>query len=183
MNLIDSKAITIYGASNENIDNRYKDSAYQLGRLIALSGRSLVCGGGRAGIMRAAIDGATDAGGKTIGVLPEFMIDRQWQHPGLSKMIVTDNMHQRKQTMAELSCAVIACPGGCGTLEELLEMITWRQLGLYKGNVIILNTLDYYRPLIEMFEKSGREGFMRPFDKPLWYVASTPEEAIGLIEK
>lgn len=173
------RAICIYGASEENINPAYKDAAFRLGQLIAESGHPLICGGGRRGLMRAAIDGALSAGGDAIGVLPRFMVDKEWQHPALSQMITTPDMHSRKNTMASLSIAAIALPGGVGTFEELLEIITWRKLGLYKGRVIILNTLNYYDPLIQMLRKSAGQGFTSLAETPdLWEEAETPEDAI-----
>lgn len=177
---IENNAIVVYGASSENIDPQYKQAAFRLGQLIARAGHPLVCGGGKAGLMKAAIDGAIDAEGKTIGVLPQFMVDNAWQHPGLTEMIATPDMHTRKQTMARMSIAAIACPGGCGTFEELLEIITWRQLNLYRGQVVILNTLGYYNPLIEMLRASVAQGFMRSDHTRLWQVAETPEQAIEM---
>ena len=174
------KAIVVYGASSENINPQYKEAAYRLGQLIAERGATLISGGGKAGIMKASIDGATSVGGETIGVLPGFMVARDWQHPSLSKMIETETMHKRKETMASLSTAAIACPGGCGTFEELMEIITWRQLNLYKGNVVILNTNNYYGPLLEMLQRTVDEGFMRGDHTGLWSVASTAEEAVDM---
>ncbi len=175
-----TKAITVYGASSEDIDAVYKNDAFRLGELIACAGKTLVCGGGKAGLMKAAIDGALSRGGHTIGVLPEFMVARNWQHPGLSEMISTPDMHTRKSSMARMSMAAIACPGGCGTFEELMEIITWRQLNLYHGQVVILNTAGYYAPLIEMLERTIERGFMRGDHTGLWSVASTPEEAVEM---
>lgn len=174
------KAIVVYGASSEHIDPAYKEAAYELGRLIALSDIAVVCGGGRAGLMKAAIEGAVEAGGCAIGVLPQFMVDRQWQHPRLTRMVATPDMHSRKSAMAGMSMAAIACPGGCGTFEELLEMITWRQLGLYHGPVVILNTAGYYDPLIEMLDRSIEQGFRRGDHRQLWHVADTPAMALEL---
>ena len=122
----EARAIVVYGASSEDIKQEYKDAARETGKLIAEAGCALVCGGGRQGLMKAAIDGALDAGGEAIGVLPQFMIDNNWQHPGLTRMIATASMHERKHTMAMMAVAAIACPGGCGTFEELLEIITSR---------------------------------------------------------
>lgn len=172
--------ITVYGASSDRIDSCYTDAARTLGRLIAEAGRPLVCGGGRKGIMGAAIEGAIAAGGEAVGVIPQFMVDRSWHNPALSRMIVTDGMHPRKRTMAQLSVAAIACPGGIGTFEELTEIITWRELGLWHGNIVILNTRDYYGPLLEMLDKASRLNFMRSPAGTLWSVASTPEEAVRL---
>ncbi len=173
-------AITVYGASSENIDPAYKQAAFELGQLIAQAGMSVVCGGGKAGLMKAAIDGAVSVNGNTIGVLPQFMVDRQWQHPALSQMISTPDMHTRKRTMAELCRAAIACPGGCGTFEELMEIITWRQLNLFHGQVVILNTNGYYDPLLQMLERTIQQGFMRGDHRGLWHVATTPAQAVEL---
>lgn len=95
-------------------------------------------------------------------------------------MDITEDMHQRKMRMAQLASAVIAMPGGCGTLEELLEIITWRQLGLYTGNIIILNINDYYKPLLDMLDKATTQGFMKADHTLLWQVAESPEEAIAM---
>lgn len=172
--------IVIYGASSPDIAGIYKEAAYNLGTLIARQGLTLVSGGGRSGLMAAAIEGAHDAGGHTVGVLPQFMIDRRWDHPALSEVIVTDDMHERKRTMAAMSRAAIALPGGCGTLEELTEIITWRQLGLYAGQVVIADIAGYYGPLIEMLTRSIDQGFMRPDHTGLWSVATTPVQALDL---
>lgn len=174
------KAIVVYGASSEQISPRYKEAARRLGQLIAGRGAALISGGGKAGIMKASIEGAAEAGGMTIGVLPRFMVERDWQHPALSQMIVAESMHERKLTMAQMSTAAIACPGGCGTFDELMEIITWRQLNLYSGNVVILNTDGYYDPLLQMLQRTIDEGFMRGDHAGLWHVASTPEEAVEL---
>ena len=174
------KAIVVYGASSNRIRPEYKEAAYELGRELARCGATLVSGGGRAGIMAASIEGAVSEGGRTIGVLPEFMVARDWQHPQLSEMISTPDMHSRKRTMSELTCGAIACAGGCGTFEELMEIITWRQLGLYKGSVVILNTLNYYDPLLEMLERGIAEGFIGESNRSIWRVASTPAEAVAM---
>ncbi|MBO4955942.1 MAG: TIGR00730 family Rossman fold protein [Muribaculaceae bacterium] len=173
-------AITVYGASSENIPRSFKDAAFEVGRLIALSEHPLVCGGGRAGLMRCAIEGAHSAGGVTIGVLPAFMVAKEWQHPALTQMIETPDMHTRKATMASLSQAAIACPGGVGTFEELLEIITWRQLGLYKGNVVILNVDGYYDPLIAMLREAVAAGCMRPECMNICRIARHADEAVEM---
>ncbi|MCM1482898.1 MAG: TIGR00730 family Rossman fold protein [Muribaculaceae bacterium] len=175
------KAICVYGASRDSIDDIYKAAAHEVGYLTAIHGAALISGGGRGGLMRSAIDGAIESGGVTIGVLPRFMTERQWQHPGLTEMITEPDMHSRKATMAHLSTAIIAMPGGVGTLDELMEIITWRQLGLYKGNVVILNTCGYYDPLLEMLQSIEQKGFMREGSvKRLWQVAATPAQAVDM---
>lgn len=173
------KTIAVYGASSADIDPRFVDAGRETGRLIAKSGRTLICGGGRTGLMAAAIDGAHDAGGHAVGVLPAFMIENGWNHQALDSMIETDGMHTRKRTMLERSDAIIALPGGTGTLEELLEAITWRQLNLWHGQIVILNTLGYYNPLIAQLNNSIDSRFMRPDHRRLWTVADTPSEAIA----
>lgn len=173
-------AITVYGASSRSISDRYLQAARALGREIAGAGRPLVCGGGATGVMGAAIDGALAAGGRAIGVIPDFMVERQWHNPALTELIVTEGMHPRKREMATLASAVIACAGGIGTFEELMEMLTWRDLGLWHGNIVILNTDGYYDPLLEMLNKATREHFMRSSGEALWYVASTPQQAVEM---
>lgn len=170
--------VCVYGASRSHIDDCYKAAARRLGALIAEQGHSLVCGGGRGGLMAEAIEGALDAGGKAVGVLPRFMVERGWQHPRLTEMICEETMHARKKRMAEMSFAAVAMPGGVGTLDELMEIITWRQLKLYTGEVVILNTAGFYDDLLAMLSRITREGFMRGDGTRLWRVASTPEEAV-----
>ena len=175
-----SDAIVVYGASSAHIDPAYKEAARQLGERIARSGMTLITGGGRSGLMAASIEGAISAGGKAVGILPQFMVERQWGHPSLSEVIVTPDMHTRKRTMASMTRAAIALPGGCGTLEELLEIITWRQLGLFGGNVVIANINGYYAPLLQMLEQTIAEGFMHTDHRQLWAVATTPAEAVEM---
>lgn len=175
-----NQAICIYGASSENIPQAYKDAAFECGRLIALAGADLVCGGGKAGLMRCAIDGALSQGGQAIGVLPDFMVQKGWQHPGLSQMICEPSMHARKSHMASLSSAAIALPGGIGTLEELTEIITWRKLNLFRGQVVILNIDGFFDPLIQMLERTVEQGFMHREHLALWQVAATPAKAVSL---
>ncbi len=174
--------IAVYCASSSDVSPTYLATAREAGRLIALSGHTLVTGGGAMGLMAAAIEGATEAGGHTIGVLPEFMIERAWNHPRLSEMIATPSMHVRKHTMASLSVAVMALPGGVGTLDELCEMMTWHQLGLFKGPVIIVNTDGFYDPFIEMLTRMRALGFMRGGVIPA-HVAATPAEAMEIIRR
>ena len=177
------QAICVYCASSSNISQSYIDAAFNLGQLIAKKGKHVVCGAGRAGLMGALIDGAIAQNGQAIGVIPQFMVENGWHHSQLTQMEVTDNMHERKNRMAELSLAIIALPGGCGTLEELLEIITWRQLGLYSGNIVILNIDGYYNPLLQMLEQATQQGFMKADHSNLWQVANTPEEAVEMALK
>lgn len=157
-------AVTVYAASSEDIPQAYFVAAQRLGTTLAQRGTAVINGGGR-----------------TIGVIPRFMEERGWQHPGLSRTIVTEDMHTRKATMAGLSDAAIALPGGVGTFEELLEIITWRKLGLYSGPVIILNIDGYYDDLLAMLACAERQGFLNTYsDNKLYRVATTAEEAADI---
>jgi len=175
-----SKAVCVYCASSSNVDLSYIEAARELGSLLAEQRIGVVCGAGRNGLMGALIDGTVAQGGEAIGIIPRFMVDKGWHHKHLTRMEITDTMHTRKQMMADMSRAVIAMPGGCGTLEELLEIITWRQLGLYQGNIVILNTAGYYNSLIKMLETALNQGFMKKDNAQLWTVASTPAQAVEL---
>ena len=173
---------TVFCASSANIDRRYLEAARELGDLLAQGGWRCINGGGAVGLMGALTDGALDAGGQVTGVIPKFMVDNGWCYDRLEDVIVTADMHHRKQMMSEMADAVIAMPGGVGTFEELLETLTWRQLGLVKVPVIILNTLGYYDPLLAMLHHAIDEGFMKPSHSQLWTVASTPAEAIACFD-
>ena len=174
-------SVTVYCASSTQIDECYFSAARQLGKLLAEKQIRIVNGAGSIGLMKAVSDAALEAGGEVTGVIPSFMVEQGWHHQGLSELRVTETMHERKQLMAELSNGVVALPGGCGTLEELLEIITWKQLGLYVHPVIILNTGGYFDALIEMLHHAVDERFMRPQHKSIWQVANTPEEAVELL--
>ena len=173
--------VCVFCASSARIDERYLEAARELGRLLAREGWRCVNGGGSVGLMGAVTDGTLDAGGEVTGVIPKFMVDNGWCYDRLEDVIITADMHQRKQMMSEMADAVIALPGGVGTLEELLETLTWRQLGLVKVPVIILNTLGYYDPLLAMLRHAIDEGFMKASHAQLWKVATTPAEAIALL--
>ena len=173
--------VCVYSASSTKIDEAYFEAARTLGRLLAEKGISLVNGAGKMGLMAAVTDAVMQHGGETIGVIPRFMVEQGWHHQGMSQLMVVADMHERKQTMAQLSDAVIALPGGCGTLEELLEVITWKQLGLYLNPIIVLNTKGYFNPLLEMLKQAVDEHFMRIQHTDIWRVAQTPEEAVEML--
>jgi uncharacterized protein (TIGR00730 family) len=143
---------------------------------------NVINGAGSVGLMRVVSDAVLSAGGAVTGVIPHFMVGNGWCHPHLTHVISTETMHERKQIMAERSEAAIALPGGYGTLEELLEIITWRQLGLYRHPVIILNTNHYYDPLLALFRRAAEDRFLRRGDERLWHVAHTPAEVVALLD-
>ena len=171
----------VYCASSTKIDSGYFEAARELGTLLGQRHIRLINGAGGIGLMSATADAVLAAGGEVTGVIPHFMVEQGWQHKGLTEMIEVENMHQRKQKMADLSDAVIALPGGCGTLEELLEIITWKQLGLYLNPIVILNTNGFFDPLLAMLQRAMDENFMRQQHGTIWHVASTPQEAVELI--
>ena len=170
--------ITVYSASSGQVPAQYIEAAQELGRLLAANGDTLVNGAGRTGLMGACADACLAAGGRAVGIIPEFMVEQGWQHTGMSQLIVTPDMHCRKELMAETGDACIALPGGVGTLEELLEIITWKQLGLYLKPIIVLNTDGYYDALLQQLQHAVDQQFMRKEHKAIWHVASTPAEAI-----
>ena len=173
--------VCVFCASSANINECYMADARELGTLLAQGGWRCVNGGGAVGLMGALTDGTLDAGGEVTGVIPKFMVDNGWCYDRLQDVIVTADMHQRKQTMSDMADAVIAMPGGVGTLEELLETLTWRQLGLVSHPVIILNTLGYYDSLLAMLQHAIDEGFMKPSHGRLWQVAASPAQAVRLL--
>lgn len=175
------QSVCVYCASSTTIDEAYFDAARELGHLLAKNNIRLINGGGSLGLMCAVSDAALAVGGGVTGVIPRFMIEQGWHHNGLTELIEVEDMHQRKQTMANLSSAVIALPGGVGTLEELLEIITWKQLGLYLNPIVILNTNGYFDPLLDMLRKTIDQNFMRPQYGNLWVVVDTPAEAIKAV--
>lgn len=172
--------ITVYSASSGQVPEIYVAAARELGRLIARGSHTLVNGAGRTGLMGAVTDACLAEGGRAVGIIPQFMVEQHWQHEGMTELIVTPDMHRRKERMAEMSDACIALPGGVGTLEELLEVITWKQLGLYVNPIVILNTDGYYDPLLQLLRRAVDERFMRSLHADIWRVAATPAEALEL---
>ena len=174
-------SVCVYSASSTKIDPVYFDTAYELGTLLGQQHIRLINGAGNMGLMSAVSDAALAAGGEVTGVIPRFMVEQGWHHTGLTRLVEVESMHERKKMMADLSDAVIALPGGCGTLEELLEIITWKQLGLYLNPVVILNVKGYFDPLLAMLQRAVEENFMRTQHGSIWHVAKTVREAVELV--
>ena len=172
------KNVCVYSASSTQIAPVYFQVAEELGRLLAEKHINLINGAGYRGLMGATSNAALAAGGTVTGIIPRFMVEQGWHHQGLTRLVETETIHERKQLMADLSDGVIALPGGCGTLEELLEIITWKQLGLYLKPIVILNVDGYYNPLIEMLQNAISENFMRKEHEAIWQVATTAQEAV-----
>ena len=175
------ESVVVYCASSTKVDDAYLEAGNRLGQLLVENNITCINGGGSQGLMGALNDSVIQSGGSVKGIIPGFMVDAGWCHEQLNETVVTATMHERKEKMAHAADAVIAMPGGLGTLEELAEIITWKQLGLYKNPIVILNINNYYEPLLTFFEKMIEEKFMDKAYRKSWHVASTPEEAIELL--
>lgn len=175
------KSIAVYCASSNKVRASFVDAAERLGELIAADGRRLVYGDGGIGLMAAVARGARKAGGEVVGVIPQFMVDQGWNNADSTQTIVTQTMHERKATICNISDAMVALPGGIGTFEELLECLTWKQLGLHHNPVVILNTDGYYDKLLACIDLMVDEQMMRPIHKEMFVVVNTPEEVLPAI--
>jgi len=173
--------ICVYCASSKRISNIYFEATERLAREFVQAGVFVVYGGGASGLMGKLADSVLAEGGKIRGVIPHFMDKIEWTHPGLTEVIVTETMHERKMKFLDGTDAVVALPGGTGTFEELLEVITFKRLGLLTIPVVILNTNGYYAPLQEMFEKAISENFMRDKHRQMWTFVDEPEEVLPAI--
>lgn len=175
------QSIAVYCASSNKLRPSFVEAAERLGRLIAAEGMRLVYGDGGIGLMAAVARGALNNGGEVIGVIPQFMVDQGWNNPSSTQTIVTQTMHERKATICDISDAMVALPGGIGTFEELLECLTWKQLGLHHNPVVILNTDGYYDRLLACLDLMVEEQMMRPIHKEMFVVVNQPEEVIPAI--
>jgi len=174
------QSICVYCASSTKINDKYFQTARLLGQKMAQLGITLINGAGNLGLMQASTDGCLEAGGRAIGIIPSFMIAENWCHQGMTEIVETPDMHIRQQKMAELSDAAIILPGGCGTMAELMELITWKQLGLYLKPIVILNVDGYYDSLLDMLQHAADENFMRHEHTTIWRVAQSVDEALQL---
>jgi len=175
--------VCVFAASSSRIDKRYAAAAAELGALFAKARMNVIYGGGGIGLMGILADAILENGGSITGVIPSFMNDEGWGHPYVKEMIVTADMGERKKNMFARADAVVALPGGIGTLEELTEAITLKQLGLFKGPIVVLNTLDFYKSLIDFLEHMISGHFLRYEHKGIWEIAETPEEVITALTK
>lgn len=175
--------ICVFASSSARLTDAQYAYAKALGEEIAKSGYGLVFGGGRLGLMGAVADGALAHGGPVIGVIPEHLHKPGIAHPGCHELVVTPTMHVRKETMENRCAAFIALPGGFGTLEELLEVITLRQLGYHEKPIILCNQDGYFDALLQQFEAGFSGGFADEAYRALYCTANTPKEALQLIAK
>lgn len=161
------KSICVFCGSNFNGDPQLSQAVEELSELMVQQEISLIYGGGRVGVMGLIADQIMKKGGKAIGVIPEFLMNKEVGHEGLTELIITENMHQRKQKMADLSDGVITLPGGYGTLEELFEVLTWLQLGLHHKPIGLLNVGGFYDPLLQQLDVMVAQKFLKPINREL----------------
>ena len=154
-------AVCVYCGSSTGADPGYVEAATAMGREIASRAMTLIYGCGSVGLMNATADAALATGGRAVGVITELLMQREVGHTGLSELHIVENMHQRKKLMADYADGFIALPGGLGTLEELFEVWTWRQLGYHNKPVGLLNVQGYYDPLLDFLAQSHEQGFVR----------------------
>lgn len=174
----DVKSVCVFCASSPHVSQIYKDEAFELGQLLARRGIRLVTGGGCMGLMASAEDGAMSCGGDVTAIIPQFMVAAGWLHKGIDDVHITSDMQERKRQMLDESDAVIVLPGGCGTLDEAMEVLTLKQLGLFSKPVVFLNTNGFYDLMTSHLQRLADEGFMKPEHIALWSVADTPADAV-----
>lgn len=174
--------VCVFAASSSRIDNVYANAASELGALLAEAGMNIIYGGGGIGLMGKLADAALQKGGTITGVIPGFMKAEGWGHETVTEMLVTADMGERKKLMFDRADAVVALPGGIGTLEELTEAMTLKQLGLYKGPIIILNTSGFYDLFIGFMDQMISGHFLRLQHKDIWEVVNTPSEVLKALK-
>ncbi len=175
------RRVAVYCASSQTCAPEHHAAAERLGRLLAQASVGIVYGGGAVGSMGALADGAMAEGGEVLGVLPRFMDELEWGHRGLTELQIVEDMHQRKRHMLEAADAVVALPGGTGTLEELTEAITWKRLGLGGHPIVLVDVQGFYRPLVEILERMVSDRFLRPEHKAMWTLVDGPDEVLPAI--
>jgi uncharacterized protein (TIGR00730 family) len=176
------RTVCVYCASSERSPAIYLDAAARLGTQLAQAGFQIVYGGGSLGSMGRMAAAALEAGGHVTGVIPKFMDELEWTNRGLTDLRVVNDMHERKRLMLELSDAVVALPGGTGTLEELFEAITWKRLGLFFGPVVLVNVNRFFDPCLELLSSCVTQGFLDQKHAAMWSVADDPESVAAAIE-
>jgi uncharacterized protein (TIGR00730 family) len=177
------RSVCVYCASSRTSDPEYRSAAQRLGEVLAEAGIGIVYGGGASGSMGALADGALARGGRVTGILPRFMADLEWGHRGLTELELVEDLRVRKHLMLTRSDAAIALPGGSGTLEELLEAITLKRLGLYLNPIVLVNTRGFFAPLLTLLARAVEERFMDVRHLSMWQVVARPEEVPGALEQ
>jgi uncharacterized protein (TIGR00730 family) len=174
--------ICVYCASSDKVADKYFAVAEVLGRQMAAEGHTLVYGGGSMGLMGRIADVMIAHGGHVRGVMPRFMDAVEWSHKSITEMVLVEDMHERKKLLVDGVDAVVALPGGCGTLEELSEIITLKRLGMFTKPIVILNLEGFYDPLQMLLERMITEHFMRPEHREMYTFVRNPEDIIAAIK-
>lgn len=175
-------SLCVYCGSRPGTDLAYRQAAIEVGQWIALRGGQLVYGGGTGGLMGVVANAALQAGARVVGVIPKSLVEREWAHHGCTELHIVDTMHDRKRMMAERADAFLALPGGIGTLEELFEVWTWRQLGYHDKPIGILNTAGYYQRLLDFMRHAVEQEFLNDAQWNLVQAADTAAELLpGLV--
>ena len=176
------QSVCVYCGSSFGSDPIYEATATHLGQLIAASGFRLVYGGGSVGLMGTVARAVIDNGGKVTGIIPEFLERREKMLEAVDDLVVTETMHQRKQLMFQKADAFIALPGGIGTLEEVVEMMTWAQLGRHRKPVLLADINGFWAPLLELLEHMRAQGFIRQETEVPYLVAKRVEDILNMLE-
>lgn len=174
------RSVAVYCGSADGNDPAFLAEAKALGSAIARNGLGLVYGGACVGLMGAVADAALAGGAQAVGVLPEVLVNREIAHTGLTRLELVPNMHKRKARMAQLADAFLILPGGYGTLEELLEVVTWAQLRIHAKPCILINTANYWDGLLRFLDTAVVAGFLKPRNRALLQVAVHAEEAVQM---
>jgi hypothetical protein len=175
------KRVCVFCGASGKVDPAYRDAASRLGTALAEAGIELVYGGGHIGLMGLLADAALNAGGKVTGVITGFLDRREIGHTGLSELVVVETMHERKQRMSELADAFVILPGGFGTLDETIEILTWRQLGLHDRPLLIVNVAGYWDPLLALFDRVIAENFASASARMLYQVVPGVEAVLSAL--
>jgi len=175
--------VCVFCGASSGRSPSYAAAARAFGLAVAARGLGVVFGDGRVGLMGAVADGALAAGGEVVGVIPRSLVDRELAHGGLTELHVVSSLHERKALMAELADAFVALPGGFGTLDELLEQLTWSQLGLHAKPIGLLDVDEYWRPLIALARQATEEGFVREADLAAIAVAAGADDLLDRLER
>lgn len=173
--------VSIFCASSAKVNGAYLKAASRLGQILAYEGIAANYGGGAVGLMGALADTMMKYRGSVRGIIPQFMVDQGWNHPEVEDMLIVKDMHERMKKLILDVDAFITLPGGVGTLEELLEMISHKQLGQILQPIIIVNTNNFFNPFLDMLDKMVEEKFMRPVHKDIWTVVDHPEDVMAAI--
>lgn len=173
--------VCVYCASSAHCDRVYHDAATALGRTLAEAGCTIVYGGGAVGLMGALANGALAAGGEVVGIIPRFMTEIEWQHPGVANLEIVEDMRERKHRLLTDSDAVVALPGGSGTLEELFEALTLKRLGLYFNPILLLDINGFYAPLQGFMRQIVEQRFMNPEHLQMWSLVGRVDDVLPAI--